>query len=218
MTDPDESDDQEPDDREPEPTIDEILEAARRGEHIPAPEHVGPVIGSRRIVKEKLPAGLPELNRQVWRCSCGLLATGWHAGHELDAVEQVEIGKIGTEYYERLADAAHASRLDKWIEWGPDQWRALVEFPNYEMNGWSREVRRRAHTLKNGTVRPPREVKARKSSVTLSRDGVVKSRGIEKLWKLTFPEYVIDPNSWDTKKLRHDNIPAELGRVIEIRR
>lgn len=210
MTDPDELD-EEPDDREP--SADEILEAARRGERIDRPTSPGPVIGSRRIIKGELPENVPR--GRVWRCSCGRLAIGWHAGHELDAVEQVE---VGNEYYEQLARAAHASRLDKWIEWGPDQWRTLVEFPNYEMNGWSREVRRRARTLKNGTTRPPREVKARKSSVTLSRDGVVSSRGIEKLWKLTFPEYWSDPNSWDVKTLRRTSIPEELGRVIEIRR
>lgn len=207
--------DDEPDDREepPEPSADEILEAARRGERIDRPTLIGPVIGSQRIVKGDLRENLPR--GRVWRCSCGQLATGWHAGHELDAVEQVE---VGDDYYDYLARAAHGTRLDKWLEWGPDEWRPLAEFPNYEMNGYDRHVRRRAYTLRNGTIRPPREVKARRSSVTLSRDGVVSSRGIEKLWKQTFPEYWSDPNSWDVKSLRRTNIPEELGRVIEIRR
>ncbi len=209
----------EPED-DPGPTIDDALEAVRSGEYITAPRAVGKVIGSQRIVKDDVAASPG--GRPVWRCSCGRLATGWHAGHELEPVEQVNVGDVGDAYYADLADAAHATRLDKWLEWGPDEWRQIPEFPNYEINGYDRHVRRRAYTrtLKNGATRsyPEREVKARKSSVTLSHDGVVSSRGIEKLWKLTFPEYVVDPNSWQVHTLRHDNIPAELGRIIESRR
>lgn len=209
--------------REPALTLDDALEAARNGERPRATAVVGPVIGSQRLVQADIPT--PTAVRVVSRCSCGCLSADWHVGsegHESLPLAQGEWDRIGSDYHEQLADAMKASRSHKWLEWGPNLWRAIPEFSNYEMNGYTREVRRREYsrTLKSGVVRhyAAKAVQARRSSVTLSRDGVAVTRGIEKLWRATFPEYVIDPNSWQGHALRRDNIPAELGRVVQSHR
>lgn len=203
-----------------EPTLDEALEAARHGERVDRPATVGPAIGSQRIVREDLPT--PSLARTVFRCSCGLLTAGWHAGHEPGAVEPLtaeEWDGVGEAQAEGIAEMQHATRLHKHLEWGPDQWRAIPGWPTYSMNGYTREVRREAYvrTCANGVVRLYKEqpVKAHRSGVKLSREGGPQRHlGIEGLWRLTFPEYATDPDSMNTIRVR-EKIPSELRRVVQ---
>lgn len=218
MTAPDDDDLTE---QEAEPTPDDILEAARQGEIVPRPEHVGPAIGSRQIVKEDVPGG-PAV-RQIYLCrKCRRYTDGWHGSCEtadLVPIPREEWDRVGQEVADNLAAMMHATRLDKFMEWGPDEWRTIPDYPHYQMHGYTREVRRPARTdiLKNGRAHryADKEIRARKSSVTLSNEHGAKTRGIEKLWKATFPEYAPDPKSWQVHKLRKEYIPGELGRVVE---
>lgn len=215
------ADDDDLTEQEAEPTLDDILESQRQGEIVPRPEHVGPVIGSRETVKEDVPGG-PAV-RQIYLCrKCRRYTDGWHGSCEtadLVPISRQEWDGLGDAMADVLEAMSHATRFDKFMEWGPDEWRAIPEFPNYQMHGYTREVRRpaRTDTLKNGRAHryADKEIRARKSSVTLSNETGAKTRGIEKLWKATFPEYAPDPDSWQVHKLRKEYIPGELGRVVE---
>ena len=202
----------EPDDQEPEPSTDDLLEAVRHDRRfIARTETIGPAIGSKQVVREDVPDAEPV--RVVYQLPNGKLVPKPYDDAVPLTAEQW--AAVGVPFFEALDQAQHATRHDKWMEWGPDEWRQIPEFPSYEQNGWTREVRRRERTLKNGTVKPPKLVTARKSSVTLSQDGHVSSRGIEKLWRSTFPEYVINDNSWQVHTLRREAIPEGLGRVVK---
>lgn len=201
----------EPDDQEPEPSPDDILEAARHQRFVGRPQTIGPAIGSKQIVRADVPDAEPV--RVVYQLPNGKLVPKPYDDAVPLTPEQWEA--VGGPFFEALHEAQHATRHVKWLEWGPDEWRQIPGFPSYEQNGWTREVRRRATTYKNGTVKPPKIVTARKSSVTLSQDGVVSSRGIEKLWRSTFPEYVVNDNSWQVQMLRREAIPEGLGRVVK---
>lgn len=202
----------EPDDQESDPSPDDLLEATRHGSRfVGRPQTIGPAIGSNQVVREDIPNAEPV--RVVYQLPNGKLVAAWHDGAVPLTAEQW--AAVGVPYAEFMERAQHATRHDKWMEWGPDEWRQIPGFPSYEQNGWTREVRRREKTLKNGTVKPPKIVTARKSSVTLSQDGVVSSRGIEKLWRSTFPEYVVNDNSWQVQMLRREAIPEGLGRVVK---
>lgn len=213
------TDDDDLEERERELSADDALEAGRTGERIERPDEVGPVIGGKLVVRADVrPA--PAV-RCVWRCaSCNHLVSDWHACPDPDPqpVDAEIWAETGNDYHDTLGAIAHRTRLDKWLEWGPDEWRAIPGYPNFQMHGYTREVRRRAYslTLKSGVVRnyPEREVKAHRSSVTLSNESGARAWGIEKLWKLTFREYSL--NVYPMR--RKENIPAELGRVIDIRR
>lgn len=215
MTDHEAPDDDDLTEQEAEPTLDDILEAARIGEIVVRPEHVGPVIGSQQIVKEDVPT-----KHMRQRCKrCFYFVTDPHDGHVPVPMSDAEWHEVGQEMADNLAAMMHATRFDKFLEWGPDEWRTIPDFGNYEMNGYTREVRRPARVaiMKNGRPRsyPEKEIRARDSSVTLSNEHGAKTRGIEKLWKATFPEYAPDPNSWQVHKMRKEWIPGELGRVVE---
>lgn len=215
MTDHEAPDDDDLTEQEAEPTLDDILEAARIGEIVVRSEHVGPVIGSQQIVKEDVPT-----KHMRQRCKrCFYFVTDPHDGHVPVPMSDAEWHEVGQAMADNLAAMMHATRFDKFLQWGPDTWRTIPDFPNYEMNGYTREVRRPARVaiMKNGRPRsyPEKEIRARDSSVTLSNEHGAASCGIEKLWRLTFPEYAPDPNSWQVHKLRKEYIPGELGRVIE---
>lgn len=203
-------DEDEPDDQEREPSPDDLLEAARHDQQfVSRPEAVGPAIGSDRIIRTDAPETIPV--REVYRLPNGKLVAKAYDDAELLTPEEWEA--VGVEYAEAVAQGLHARRHDKWLEWGPDEWRQIPEFPSYQMHGYTREVRK-LRTLKDGTVKIG-PVTARKSSVTLSEDGVTSGHGIEKLWRLTFPEYVPDENSWQVHALRHEAIPEGFGRVVK---
>ena len=196
-------------DQEREPSTDDLLEAARQDEQfVTRPENVGPAIGSDRIVRADMPDAEPV--RQVYRLPSGKLVAE-PCGEPLTPEEWEA---VGVEYAEALDSALHARRHDKWLEWGPDEWRQIPGFPSYQMHGFTREVRK-LRTLKDGTVKIG-PVTARKSSVTLSRPGEKPTgHGIEKLWRLTFPEYVPDENSWQVHSLRRESITEGFGRVVK---
>ena len=207
-----EPDEDEPDDQEREPSTDDLLEAARRDQQFVArPENIGPAIGSKQIVRVELPDAEPV--REVYRLPNGRLVAKAYDDAELLTPKQW--AEVGVPYFDWLDQAQHATRHDKWLEWGPDEWRQIPGFPSYEQNGWTREVRRRARTLKNGKAKPASLIAASKSSVTLSQDGVRSSHGIEKLWRKTFPEYVPKENSWQVHSLRREVIPEGFGRVVK---
>lgn len=187
-------------------------------------DYVGPVIGSQTVVRTDggPTPWAPGHIRWCATCSCLVPAdtAEWrHGGHTLESPDPAAWDSLGQEMAERIAAGMHATRLHKFLEWGPNEWRPIPAFPNYEINGYTREVRRpaRTATLKNGQTRqyPAKEIHARKSSVTLSHEGKASSHGIDKLWRDTFPEYMPNPNSWQVHSLRTEYIPGELGRVIQ---
>ncbi len=73
-----------------------------------------------------------------------------------------------------------------------DEWREIPGFPNYTMHARTRRVWRQGYerTLPSGAVRKyaAKEVTARNGTLTLSVDGVVTSRGVNVLYRETFPE------------------------------
>lgn len=183
-------------------------------------EPVGPVIGSQTVTAS---IGGPDPwapGHIRWCATCGghvpADTADWlHDGHALESPDPAVWDALGQEMAERIAAKMHATRLDKFLEWGPNEWRTIPQFPHYEMNGYTREIRRpaRTATLKNGQTRqyPAKEIRARKSSVTLSHEGKATSHGIDKLWKETFAEYV--PKS-EVHSLRTEYIPGELGFIV----
>ncbi len=73
-----------------------------------------------------------------------------------------------------------------------DEWREIPGYPGYVMHSISREVWRppREVTLPNGNVRQyqGKKVTAHNGSYSLTVNGVTSSRGIDVLYRETFPE------------------------------
>ena len=128
--------------------------------------------------------------------------------------ESYEIYSGMDDYYERLGFLAKIARKLLKRKDIPADWRQPPGYPNYLLHSVTRELWRQAYdrTLPNGSIRhyPAKLCTPKNGAYSLTVDGVTSSRGVNALWRETFPEYAAGK-----KKPQHD---GEWAGQIEPRR
>jgi hypothetical protein len=124
--------------------------------------------------------------------ACRHYVADWHAGCH-GAIRLVE-DRTGDAYHALLGGACESlkGRRKPAMVVDIDEWRETA-YPGYFMHSQTRQLLREARevTLPNGTIRryPEKMLDARNGSYSLTVDGKTSSRGINSLWKETFPEF-----------------------------
>lgn len=147
--------------------------------------------------------------------------------HEYEALDYDEtVAKIKareqTSYYDFLEVMKIATRgLGNRPVVDVDEWREVPGYPGYLLHSRTRELWRQARevVLPNGNVRryPAKLLTARNGSYSLTVNGKTSSRGVNSLWKETFPEFVKKSRKrkageWDdTVNLREEKLERTEG-------
>ncbi|OMB88859.1 hypothetical protein A5741_01420 [Mycolicibacterium conceptionense] len=127
-----------------------------------------------------------------------------------------------TDYYDYLAVMKIASKgIGSTPVVAVDEWREVPGYPGYLLHSRTRELWRAAReaVLPNGNVRryPAKLLAAKNGSYSLTVNGKTSSRGVNSLWKDTFPEFVKKSRKrkageWDdTVTLREEKLERTEG-------